>query len=169
LASPFGAARPIDTSAREKEIEDKLRLKKEQDDKAREEKRLGDEKAKEEKRLAKEAEKAGKSTLSKEKSAGANKDGDSSDSQNYQILRRATDDEPEGDVDEEANGAIVEDKAVKPQETVRDTSTKKVNGVESDASVSPVADSPENQGWSTVSKATKNRKGGNGGSRAIAS
>lgn len=47
-ASPFGAARPIDTAAREKEIEEK-RLQ------AIQEKREADEKAKEEKRLAKEA------------------------------------------------------------------------------------------------------------------
>ncbi|KAM0264885.1 hypothetical protein ACHAQJ_000401 [Trichoderma viride] len=47
-ASPFGAARPIDTAAREKEIEEK-RLQ------AIQEKRESDEKAKEEKRLAKEA------------------------------------------------------------------------------------------------------------------
>ncbi|CEI66486.1 unnamed protein product [Fusarium venenatum] len=47
-ASPFGAARPIDTAAREKEIE----VKRQQ---AIQEKREADEKAKEEKRLAKEA------------------------------------------------------------------------------------------------------------------
>ncbi|RFU75856.1 rna recognition motif containing [Trichoderma arundinaceum] len=47
-ASPFGAARPIDTAAREKEIEEK-RLQ------AIQEKREADEKAKEDKRLAKEA------------------------------------------------------------------------------------------------------------------
>ncbi|KAL7935178.1 hypothetical protein V8C35DRAFT_266422 [Trichoderma chlorosporum] len=47
-ASPFGAARPIDTAAREKEIEEK-RLQ------AIQEKREADEKAKEDRRLAKEA------------------------------------------------------------------------------------------------------------------
>lgn len=47
-ASPFGAARPIDTAAREREIEEK-RLQ------ALKEKKEADEKAKEEKRLAKEA------------------------------------------------------------------------------------------------------------------
>ena len=36
-ASPFGAARPIDTSAREKEIEEKLKVRKEQEEKVREE------------------------------------------------------------------------------------------------------------------------------------
>jgi len=47
-ASPFGAARPIDTAAREREIEEK-RLQ------AIQEKKEAEEKAKEEKRLAKEA------------------------------------------------------------------------------------------------------------------
>ncbi|KOS16770.1 putative RNA-binding protein [Escovopsis weberi] len=47
-ASPFGAARPIDTAAREKEIAEKRQQ-------VLQEKREADEKAKEEKRLAKEA------------------------------------------------------------------------------------------------------------------
>ncbi|KAM0428308.1 hypothetical protein ACHAPT_007209 [Fusarium lateritium] len=47
-ASPFGAARPIDTAAREKEIEEKRQQ-------AVQDKREADEKAKEERRLAKEA------------------------------------------------------------------------------------------------------------------
>lgn len=47
-ASPFGAARPINTAAREKEIEEKRQQ-------AIKEKREADEKAKEERRLAKEA------------------------------------------------------------------------------------------------------------------
>lgn len=51
-ASPFGAARPIDTAARERAVEEKrqqaLKEKKEQDDKAKEEKRLAKEAAAEE-------------------------------------------------------------------------------------------------------------------------
>lgn len=47
-ASPFGAARPIDTAAREREIEEKRVL-------AIQQKKEADEKAKEERRLAKEA------------------------------------------------------------------------------------------------------------------
>ena len=47
-ASPFGAARPIDTAAREREIEEKRIL-------AIQQKKEADEKAKEERRLAKEA------------------------------------------------------------------------------------------------------------------
>ena len=59
-ASPFGAAKPIDTATREKEVEEKrqqaLAEKKEADEKAREEKRVADEKAKEEKKAARDAE-----------------------------------------------------------------------------------------------------------------
>ena len=59
-ASPFGAAKPIDTATREKEVEQKrqeaLREKKEADEKAREEKRIADEKAKEERKAARDAE-----------------------------------------------------------------------------------------------------------------
>ncbi|KAF7557334.1 hypothetical protein G7046_g6079 [Stylonectria norvegica] len=63
-ASPFGAARPIDTAAREKEIEEK-RLQAIQD------KRDADEKAKEDRRLAKEAEAEAKKEADAKKDAEA--------------------------------------------------------------------------------------------------
>lgn len=67
-ASPFGAARPIDTAAKEKEIEEK-RVQ------AVQEKREADEKAKEEKRLAKEAAaKAEAEVAAKEAEAAAAKE-----------------------------------------------------------------------------------------------
>lgn len=63
-ASPFGAAKPIDTATREKEVEEKrqiaLREKKEADEKARAEKKAAEDKAREDKRVAREAEQAGK-------------------------------------------------------------------------------------------------------------
>lgn len=63
-ASPFGAAKPIDTATREKEVEEKrqiaIREKKEADEKARAEKKAAEEKAREEKRVAREAEQANK-------------------------------------------------------------------------------------------------------------
>ena len=71
-ASPFGAARPIDTATREKEVEEKrqivLKEKKEADEKAREEKKIADEKAKEDRRIAKEAELANRSASKSEQS-----------------------------------------------------------------------------------------------------
>ena len=181
-ASPFGAAKPIDTTAKEREIverrEKEAREKKEQDDKAREAKRIAEDKAKEERRLAKEAEKAEKAASPKEKPNGSVKDnGNGADvpGKNYQILRRGTNDESTTTADEDnenANGTIVDDKAVKPQEVVRDISSKKVNGVEATAnndSASPSTDALEEDGWSTVSKPRSNRKNGNQAVRAIAS
>ena len=178
-ASPFGAARPIDTFAKDKEIEEKresaIRQKKEADDKAREEKRIADEKLREEKRLAKEAEKA---TSPKEKPNGQLKEkenGGEVPGKNYQILRRAANEESaaadeELDVDE-ANGIIADDKAVLPKEIVRDIPSQKPNGVESQpgSSTDPSAEALEGDGWSTVSKPRNNRRGGNQAARAIAS
>merc|ERR1712093_291727 len=83
-ASPFGAARPIDTAAKEKEIEEKKAA-------AAKEKKEAEEKAKEEKREAAKAKAA-------EEAAEA----------------------------ENANGNIVDDKAVKPREIVRDVRPKPV-------------------------------------------
>jgi type IV secretory pathway VirB10-like protein len=76
--NPFGAARPIDTAAREKEIEEKrqleLRQKKEADDKAREEKK------------AKDAEKA---AVAKESASAEKKsDGEEKPKANFEILQR---------------------------------------------------------------------------------
>lgn len=63
-ASPFGAAKPIDTATREKEVEEKrqiaIREKKEADEKARAEKKAAEEKAREDKKVAREAEQANK-------------------------------------------------------------------------------------------------------------
>lgn len=179
-ASPFGAARPIDTSARDKEIEEKrelaIRQKKEADDKARDEKRAADEKAKEERRLAKEAEKA---APPKEKSNGQvaeKENGVETPGKNYQILRRAANEDSAAADEEaeavEADGVIAEDKAIKPQEIVRDIPSKKANGVESqqqDSSPDASADILEDDGWSTVSKPRNSRRGGHQAARAIAS
>lgn len=190
-SSPFGAAKPIDTFAREKEVEEKrqlaIRQKKEAEEKAREEKRAAEEKSKEEKRLAREAENVEKPAASKaeapsqeeEKSNGADAP---AAARSYEILRRAN--KEDSILDEEAdpegeNGLIVEDKAVKPKEIVRDIPAKPSdnawrNGTattESQASEStePSADTLEEDGWSTVSKPRNGRRGGNQAARAIAS
>ena len=176
-ASPFGAARPIDTFARDKEIEEKrelaIRQKKEADDKAREEKRLASEKAREEKRLAGEAEKA---TSPKEKPNGQVKEkenGTEVAGKNYQILRRATNDHSAAAEEDEADsgevdGMITDDTSVKPKEVVRDIPLQKPNGGEPQPESSS-AEILEGDGWSTVSKPRNNRRGGNQASRAIAS
>lgn len=96
-ASPFGAARPIDTAAKEKEIEEKrlaaIQEKKDADEKAKEER-------KEAARIAKEAE----------------------DNKKVEILQRGDDEAKDGETieTENANGEIVDDKSVKPKEIVRD-------------------------------------------------
>lgn len=172
-SSPFGAARPIDTAARDKEIEEKLKQRKEFEEKAREEKRAADEKGKEERRLAKESERAEKS---KEKANGQDKDKGNGPSEipakNYQILRREAGDEisSTGDNDEHSeglNGMAVDDKSVKPEEVVRDI--RKSVGSKDEDPPSTSAERLEEEGWSTVSKPSKGRKGGNTGARAIAS
>lgn len=163
--SPFGAARPIDTSAREKEIEEKMRQRRELEEKAREEKRIADEKLKEEKRVAKEAEKG------REKPNGSVKEGETP--RNYQILRRdagedddSTQKEPSTTTEsgDDANGVAADDKQTKPREIVRQAQdlTTASNDVSS-------ANQAEEEGWSTVSKPSKSRKSTNAGGRAIAS
>ncbi|TAQ85100.1 hypothetical protein B7494_g6579 [Chlorociboria aeruginascens] len=108
-ASPFGAARPIDTAAKEKEIEEKrlaiLREKKEAEENAKIEKR--------------EAEKTARAAEEEKQ--------DATDSEKkIEILQRT-----EGETSSEKiiekdiqNGTIVDDKAAKPKELIRDTKPK---------------------------------------------
>ncbi|KAI4284464.1 MAG: hypothetical protein L6R35_004908 [Caloplaca aegaea] len=191
-SNPFGAAKPIDTATKEKEIEEKrqaaLKERKEAEEKAREEKKIADDKAREEKRLVKEAEKSPtpeNATTPKEKPNGVATERENGASgpppgKNYEILRRqaneeaeaadaadAADEEPEG----AANGVIVDDQAIKPKEIVRDNISA-ANGNSPGTPVEPSADTLEDDGWSTVSKPqkkSKNPRNGNMASRAIAS
>jgi translation initiation factor 4B len=164
--NPFGAARPIDTAAREKEIEEKrqleLRQKKEADDKAREEKK------------AKDAEKA---AVAKESASAEKKsDGEEKPKANFEILQRENEEGTAGGQDEDAEGEIVDDKAVKPQEVVRDPPKSEGawrRGPKADAPAAEEGTTTEqmdDDGWSTVSKPKKTqaRRGGPP-SRAIAS
>ena len=181
-ASPFGAAKPIDTAARDKEVEERrqaaLREKKEAEDKAREEKKAAEEKSREEKRVAREAERAKEADKPKEKPdspTATNEDGVQAPpaGKNYEILRRAANEDgaaadEEGD-GENANGSIVDDKAVKPKNIVRDAAPK-TNGASPhpDASAKSTADALEEDGWETVAKPVKKGRIGNQ-PRAIAS
>lgn len=119
-ASPFGAARPIDTAAKEKEIEEKrlaaLREKKEMEEKAREEKRLAKEAAK--------AEKAGAADVAKENGATMPET-----ARKFEILQRNNGEESndvESPEQENSNGLNVDDKAVKPKEVTREAKSKPV-------------------------------------------
>ena len=234
-ASPFGAAKPIDTATREKEVEEKrqiaMREKKEADEKARAEKKAAEDKAREEKKVARDAEQANKTEQSnkteqapawkqrspQEKSNGqeqkkyngqeqkkvnsqdqkkpngqeqkkSNGQGQASEKDNgasgpppgrsYEILRRtanedssAADEEVEEAEGIEENGLVVEDKAVKPKEIVRDIQDggAQTNGSSTTGTPDPSAETLEDEGWSTVSKPEKKRKNGNQAARAIAS
>jgi len=173
--NPFGAARPIDTAAREKEIEEKrqlaIRQKKEADDKAREEKRA---KEAAEKAAAKDS--APAATTSTEKKEDTTEQKQSAGSETAQ---QATNVDSSAGQDEDAGGKIIEDKAVKPQEVVRDPA--KADGSWRRKSSTPAApagsttEALDEDGWSTVTKPVKsaknnNRRGGSGApARAIAS
>lgn len=169
-SNPFGAARPIDTAAREKEIEEKrllaIRQKKEADDKAREEKRA---KQTADKAAADEKSAAAASTPEKPKET------EGEEKPVTQILKREGDEnavggEEEAPIDAPANGTIVDDKAVKPKEIVRDP--PKTGGGSWRKSSTPAtptettAEKVEDDGWNTVPvKGGKNK----GPRRAIAS
>lgn len=190
-ASPFGAARPVDTLARDKEIEEKrqlaIRQKKEADEKARAEKA-------EEKRLTRDvrepkeksaSESDGKESVDIETKEDSTETKTTPAGQSFEILRRTSEaannmvaeEDFEGE-DEGENGAIVEDKAVKPKEVVRDAPAK-TNGAwrNKETKKQPPAEEEtatnlEEEGWSTVSKNAKprnNRRGNQAPARAIAS
>lgn len=201
-ASPFGAAKPVDTATKEKEVEEKRQQalrerketeekaraeKKEVDDKVRVDKKIADDKAREEKRLAKEVEdsqpkapaQARQEKVNGQKPEKENGASAPAPGKNYEILRRAADEDvsaadEEADEAEEAdqNGTVIKDKEIKPKEIVRDMGSKNgatINGAKTEASAGPSADVLENDGWSTVAKPTKTRKNGNQAARAIAS
>jgi translation initiation factor 4B len=160
-ASPFGAAKPIDTRAKEQELAEKrelaIRQKKEQDDKAREEKRA--------KEAAAKAEKEEKKDDAEENKDGQNK-------QPTEILKRSDggDDESADKeaVDADAEGTIVADKEVKPQEITREVPSKGESSWRKTEEPQTTAETMEDDGWSTVSAKTKNFNR-RGGSRAMAS
>ncbi|OCL05637.1 hypothetical protein AOQ84DRAFT_379413 [Glonium stellatum] len=183
-SNPFGAARPIDTAAREKEVEEKrqlaLRQKKEQEDKAREEKKAKEAAAKSEKEKTVPT----TPTSPKEPSSKESKENGTDDkpaSRNYEILRRMDNDNADADVEDEAvdapaNGNTAEDKAAKPKEAVRNPPHQKSEGAwrrksgAPAAQAGPTAEGHEEDGWSTVPQKSKsNRRGGHQGTRAIAS
>ncbi|KAK4505166.1 hypothetical protein PRZ48_003129 [Zasmidium cellare] len=186
-ASPFGAARPIDTATREREVEERrqlaIRQKKEADDKAREEKATKEAAA----RTARadradrgQAEQEGENVTSPtgerpprgdrrpSRQQNGNKaqpkeNGEGAPQQsraNFSILQRDTED-GEGALDTPdapANGTIIDDKETKPNEPV-----VPVDG----AAPKDTAEALEEDGWSTVAAKPKNNR--RGGGRAIAS
>ncbi|KAI9758647.1 MAG: hypothetical protein M4579_002958 [Chaenotheca gracillima] len=179
-ASPFGAAKPIDTFAKEKEIEEKRQL-------ALRQKKEHEDKVKEEKRLAKEAAKAEKAAATAQSANGKDDKGEESSTPQpgFEVLQEGTEDDgalgEKGAAveDEPENGEVVEEKSVKPKQIVRDMPPKKTENAwrgksgakkEEAAQAETSSDALEDDGWSTVSKSKNNRKGSNNpGARAIAS
>lgn len=203
-ASPFGSARPVDTATKEKEAEEKqhvkLREKKEAEEKAVAEKKAAEEKLKEETKVAREAEKAktaenGAPTTPKVSNGprvpsgprSRNNEQDSAkDSgavpvrKTFEILRRQADADSaasgEAVENPDANGTVIDDKSIKPQQIERDISIPTANGnAQNDKSApaspaDPTANALEEDGWSTVPAKTKKIKGSvTPGARAIAS
>ena len=196
-ASPFGAAKPVDTATKEKEVEDKrqqaLKEKREADEKARVEKKAAEDKAREEKKAVRQADDAAGPQDSpkspKEKPNGQKADkfarGEKTDKENgaaerpagknYEILRReasadasAADEEADEAAAVDENGLTAVDKETKPKEIVRDMQS--TNGDAGGASADPTAEALADDGWSTVqSKPSKGRKNGGTTPRALAS
>ncbi|KAJ5900755.1 uncharacterized protein N7473_004825 [Penicillium subrubescens] len=141
-ASPFGAARPIDTATREREVEERrqlaIRQKKESDDKAKAEKA---EKAEKQKKEPKVGTDSNKDAIEPPKGGG-----------NFEILRRAGEDETNTSADKETEETAVP--AAAAEETPKEAAT---NGSWRTAEA-PAAD---NDGWSTVDTTKKRgRRGG---------
>ncbi|EXJ78580.1 hypothetical protein A1O1_08981 [Capronia coronata CBS 617.96] len=170
-ASPFGAARPVDTAAKEKEVEEKrqlaLRQKKEAEDKARaeraEEKRQAREKAEPEKSKEAPSKEAKEPNPVKEEGEETTQP----PAPKFDILRRAdsgvNDMLAEEENEEEGNVQLpVDDKAVKPKEVVQDPASTKSNGSWRSAQPPQAPEGSttaalEEDGWSTVSKPNKQR------------
>jgi translation initiation factor 4B len=180
-ASPFGAARPIDTQQREREIEEKreaaLKQKKEADDKAKEEKAARDAEARAARgdRADKGQAEGGEATQTGDRPRGDRRpsrqngakqqpkeNGEAArERPSFSILQRQDgEDAGEADaVDASANGNIIGDKETKPQEVVVP--------VDGSGAAETTAQDLEEDGWSTVAAKPKNK--GRGGGRAIAS
>ena len=177
-ASPFGAARPIDTATREREIEEKrqiaIRQKKEADDKAKEEKtareaasraaradRADRGQAQEDDKVTSPGPEPGKNRRASRQQNGAkqapkeNGEASSQSRPSFSILRRDAegDGEDEGTGDDidttgDANGSILADKEIKPQEPVVEVPKGAVEGATQ--SSDPTAQDLEDDGWATV-------------------
>ncbi|MBE7180677.1 MAG: hypothetical protein INR71_05615, partial [Terriglobus roseus] len=171
-----------------------IRQKKEADDKARAERK---EKAEKEKAERNAAAKDGDIDPPQENGGDepAGEGEEQAPKAAYEILRRSEEETEENGAEEEAdaeavdapaNGTIVDDKAVKPKEVVRDPPTgprgswrrpSKPNNDAAAAGSGPTAEKLEDDGWSTVPAKGKNQssrgrgrgRGGNQGARAIAS
>ncbi|OJJ66931.1 hypothetical protein ASPBRDRAFT_59357 [Aspergillus brasiliensis CBS 101740] len=154
-ASPFGGARPIDTAAREKEVEERrqiaIRQKKEVEEKAKAEKPEKSEKT-EKQRPAKEQPKTEKSATTADPN-GRDTAEHPQGGTNFEILRRAGEDESGMTADQDQK-----EEAAKSAEASTDAAPSKTNG---SWRAGPAEAGADDEGWSTVSsKQRNNRRGG---------
>ena len=197
-SSPFGAARPIDTATREREIEEKrqlaIRQKKEADDKAKEEKAARDAAAKTaraEKAERGQPEQEGDTVTSPTTESGRgnrrpsrqqngtkgpvkeNAEAQQQSRPKFSILRRDTDgaavESPELDEDDVENDVITPANG----NIIGDKETKPQEVTVSSDTAAPnaesTADALEEDGWSTVPASGKVKNNRRGGARALAS
>ena len=137
-ASPFGAARPIDTAAKEREIEEKRLA-------AIQEKKEAEEQAKKERQEAARAAKAAEAENADKK---------------VEILQKGEGEEGETIETENANGEVTDDKAVKPKEIVRDVRKPAETGAWRRPSGGPPPPRDDN-----IPRGPRGGRGGRGGGR----
>ena len=190
-SSPFGAAKPIDTFAREQEIEEKreaaLKAKKEVEEKAKEQKKAekaaADEKVREERAL--KGEKNGPPSPTTERKMNGQKAANGGESpvqpapgKKFEILRRVT--APNGEISNLDGSGDLEDGDAPDEEADLDGLGSANGTIPDDKSVKPqeivrdigdksgkgTTETMDSDGWATVTKASKK---GRGGARALAS
>ena len=190
-ASPFGAARPIDTAAREREVAEKrevaIRQKRETETKDKEEKaakeaasrqaradRADRGQAQEDDKVTSPTSETGKGARRASRQQNGSKSVPKENGEtptgakpSFSILRRDTDGgEDDGAVEDDggdANGTIIDDKDVKPQEV--EVPKGAVEGAAQNTETTTEA--LQEDGWATVPSKQKNNR--RGGGRAIAS
>ncbi|KAA8648202.1 translation initiation factor 4B [Aspergillus tanneri] len=155
-SSPFGGARPIDTAAREREVEERRQL-------AIRQKKEADEKAK--------ADKAEKQRVSKEQAKaehqgpGADPNGkDTTETPqggaNFEILRRAGEDESGMTVDQDQTEETKASAAV--ADAAKDATATKTNG-KWRSGPAQSTEAADDEGWSTVGSRQRNNRRGQSG------
>jgi translation initiation factor 4B len=176
-ASPFGAARAVDTAAREREVEEKRQI-------AIREKKEADDKARAAKAAVQKAEKEGQGSENGKAESEKKENGDAP-KPSFSILQhdddgdKETGDEGSEAADASANGDATEDKAGKPKEFIREPPKGPKNDKGAWRRKSSTPNTPtspkvggstekvEEDGWSTVAAIRKGGKG-RGGARAAA-
>jgi len=185
-SSPFGAAKPIDTAAREAEVEEKrqlaIRSRREAEEKQRQEEK--ERRASESAASKSDQRKTDRTvSVSNESSKGsakeeANEDGEPASKPNFEILRRVEKEEGDAEDDgaeENVNGAAAQEK--QPKSQAKATEPKKAEGswrkppAAAASETTPTTDAPEGEGWSTVpsNRKDRSRRGGQNAARTVAS